>query len=120
MHTKHISNTLKQQCSIFHLARHDPERWEQEKETTLLNSLHDAWEKASAAEREAETNKKLWKNSQQQASIFIVYEDVLRAHGTKNRLTTCRRDSPTLKMHEKLYARPMHQSPVNSQVRMRL
>ena len=91
MCSKHTSLALKQQCKTFHFARHNPERWEQEKETALLNNLHDAWERASTAEREAEMSKKSLKHSQQQASVFIICEDALQAYGIKKRLRDWRR-----------------------------
>ena len=77
MRTKHVSDALKRQRRTFHLARHDPARWEQEKETsTLLENIHDAQERTSAAERDAEVNKQLVEEKQKQARIFIVYKSV--------------------------------------------
>ena len=82
MRIKHTSHALKQQRKTFHLARHDPEHWEQEKEAARLENLHEARERASAAEREAKADKELLKNAQQQVSVVVVREDKLQAHGT--------------------------------------
>ena len=79
MRTKQTSYAQQRHRKTFYLARCDPERWEQEKEASLLESLREARERTSAAEKEAKTNKKLLKQSQQQASIIIVREDELRA-----------------------------------------
>ena len=84
MRTKHVSDALKRQRRTFHLARHDPERWEREKETsTLLENIHDAQERASAAERDAEANKQLVEEKQKQARIFIVCAGVTDSWGKK-------------------------------------
>lgn len=94
MRTKHVSDALKRQRQTFHLARHDPERWKQEKETTLLENLHDAQERAGVAERDAEVNKQLAEERQEQARIFIVYEyvtdswDKKKVNRLKERLVT--------------------------------
>jgi len=120
MRSKQISYAQKRQRETFHIARYDPECWEQEKETTLLENLREARERANAAEREAETNKETLKYSQQQASIVIVCEDKLPAHGTEKRLTICRRDWRHLKTRGKVYVRPVRWSLMNSQTRARL
>ena len=83
MRTKHVSNALKRQRQTFHLARHDPERWEREKETIHLENLYDAQERASAAERDAEVNKQLVEEKQKQARMFIVYEGATDSWGEK-------------------------------------
>ena len=56
-------NALKRHRETFHLARHDPEHWEQERETTLLESLREARERVNTVDREA--NKELLKHSRQ-------------------------------------------------------
>ena len=78
---------------MFHLAQRDPERWEQERETALLESLREAREGVNTLEREAGTSKELLEHSQRQASVIIIYEDELPAHKTwKKRPTACRRN----------------------------
>ena len=79
MRPKNTSYALKQHRKTFHLARYDPERWEQVNENNLQTNLRDARERASVAERELEAGKK-------QASTFIVYDDALQAHETKKKL----------------------------------
>ena len=73
MRTKHVSDALKRQRQTFHLARHNPECWKKEKETTLLEKLHDAQERAGVTERDVEASKQLAEEKQEQARIFIVY-----------------------------------------------
>lgn len=90
MRTKKTSEALKRHRQTFHLARHDPERWEQEKNDSLSESLHEARERARIAEREVEITKKLLRDSQREASLIIVCGDELPAHQTY-RLTTCAR-----------------------------
>ena len=71
MRTKHTSNALKRHRKTFHLARRDPELWEQVKESNFLESLHEAQERASAAERRAQTSERLLEDARKQASIYI-------------------------------------------------
>ena len=68
MRSKETSDALKRHRKTFHLARHDPELWEQERSTTLSDSLHNAQERASEAEKVAETNKKLLECGEQEVS----------------------------------------------------
>ena len=82
MRPKHTSNALKRHRKTFHLARHDLEHWEQERETILLESLREARERVNAVEREAGTSKELLEHSQRQASVIIIHEDELPAHKT--------------------------------------
>ena len=72
MRTKHTSNALKRHRKTFHLARHDPELWEQVKENNLLESLQEAQERASAAERRAEISEKMLERALGQASTYIL------------------------------------------------
>ena len=72
MRTKHTSNALKRHRETFHLARRDPGLWEQVKESNLHETLHEAWERASAAERRAEVSEKLLEDMQKQESIYIL------------------------------------------------
>ena len=51
MRAKQTSYALQRHRQTFHLAQCDTERWEQEKETTLLESLHEVRESTSAAEK---------------------------------------------------------------------
>jgi len=75
MRPKETSGTLKHHRKTFHLARRDPERWEEEREVGLSEGLREARERANIAEREAETDRTLLKHSQQQVSLVIVRED---------------------------------------------
>ena len=75
MRPKKVSDKLKRHRKTFHLARHDPERWEREKRAALSENLHEAQERASIAEREVERNKGLLEQSQQKVSPVIVCED---------------------------------------------
>ena len=77
-------NALKRQRQTFRLARHDLERWKQEE--TLLRNLHDAQERASAAERDTAANERLVEQRQKHVRMFIVYEGVLQAYGTKRKV----------------------------------
>jgi hypothetical protein len=118
MHPKETSDTLKHHHKTFHLARHDPERWEQEREITLSEGLHEARERARIAEREAETNKTLLKRSQQQVSCVAICKDQLRTHETK-RLTTYGESLRHLKLHVKICARSTRRSLMSSPTRAR-
>ena len=82
MRVKKASDTLKRHYQTFYLARRDPERWEHERNTSLSESSHEAWERASTAEREAEAIKKSLRHSQQQVGIPIVRADEVPAHKT--------------------------------------
>ena len=86
MRRKHVSDTLKRQRQIFHLALHNPDQWEQERYASLSESLHEARERASTAEKEMEENKMVLKRSQQQVHFESVQEDKLWTHDTE-RLT---------------------------------
>ena len=90
MRTKKTSDALKRHRQTFHLARHDPERWEHEKNVSLYESLREARERARIAEREVEITKKLLRDSQREVRLIIVCGDELPAHKTY-RLTTCAR-----------------------------
>jgi len=114
MRTKQTSYALQRHRKTFHLARSDPERWEEEKETTRLESLHEARERASAAEKEAETNKRLLEHSQQQASVVIVHEDEPWVHRVENKPISRRRDWRLSKPHRRVYARQTLQSLTSS------
>ena len=86
MRPKGTSKALKRHRKTFHLVRHDPERWEQEKKAALSENLHEAREKADTAEREVEAKERLLMDCRDQVSIAIVYDDERRSHETK-RLT---------------------------------
>jgi len=88
MRLKETSDAVKRHRKTFHLARRDPEHWEQERETSLSETLREARERAAIAEREAEANKRLLNHNQQQASLVIVYRGGLYAHEAE-RLTIC-------------------------------
>ena len=60
--------------STFHLARHSPDRWEKERNASFSESLCEARERASVAEREADTNKTLLRHSEQQVCLRFVQE----------------------------------------------
>jgi hypothetical protein len=80
MRVKKTSDVLKHHRATFHLAQRDPECWEQEKNTTLSESLCEAGERVTIAERKLEADEKLLEHSQQQASLIIITEDELPAH----------------------------------------
>ena len=90
MRPKKISDKLKRHHQTFHLARHDPERWEQERSVTFSENLHEAQERASIPEKEAEKNKGLLEQSKQQVGPIIVCEGKLCTHKTES-FTPCRR-----------------------------
>jgi len=90
MRPKKISDKLKRHHQTFHLARHDPERWEQERSVTFSENLHEAQERASIPEKEAERNKGLLEQSKQQVGPIIVCEGKLCTHETES-FTPCRR-----------------------------
>lgn len=74
MRKKHVSDTLKHHRSTFHLARHSPDRWEKERNASFSESLCEARERASVAEREADTNETLLRHSEQQVRLRFVQE----------------------------------------------
>jgi hypothetical protein len=72
MRQKRVSDTLKRHRHTFHLARHRPDDWKEEKSTSFSESLHETRERAHIAEREAEIDKTLLKHSQQQVRLSTV------------------------------------------------
>jgi len=84
MRPKKVSDKLKRHRRTFHLARHDPERWKQERSVALSENLREAQERASIAEREVEGNKGLLEQSQQPVSPVIVCEGEICAHETES------------------------------------
>jgi len=74
MRCKKVSDKLKRHRQTFHLSRYDPERWEQERNATLSESLRKAEERASIAEGGAGMNKELLEQSQHQVGLIIVCE----------------------------------------------
>ena len=74
MRQKRPSESQKHHRRTFHLPRYDPERWEQERDASLTESLREARERATVAEREAETSEKLLKQSQQEVGLMFVRE----------------------------------------------
>jgi len=82
MRLKKTSDTLKRHHQTFHLARRDPEGWEHERNISLSESLHEVRERVGIVEREAETNKRLLRHSQQQVKLVIAREDELLTHKT--------------------------------------
>ena len=91
MRCKKVSDKLKRHRQTFHFCRYDPERWEQERNATLSESLRKAEERASIAEGEAGRNKELLEQSQQQVGLVVVCEDELHTHRA-GRLTRCERN----------------------------
>lgn len=85
MRPKNTSGTLKRHRQTFHLARHDPERWEQERDLTTYESLCEARERASIMEEEAKVNKQLLKYSQQEVGPFVICRDELPTTKLKGR-----------------------------------
>lgn len=104
MRLKETSDALKRHRRTFHLARHNPERWEQERNITLSENLCDVRETTSKLEGEAEANKKLLECRQQQVGPVTGYQEKLRAHEYE-RLTASRRNWQLLKRRKKIYVR---------------
>jgi hypothetical protein len=82
MRQKKVSNALKHHRATFHLARHSPDRWEEEKNAACSESLCEARDRARVAKKKAEANKTLLKHSQQQVRLSPVHEYELQAHET--------------------------------------
>ena len=74
MPRKRPSESQKRHRRTFHLSRYDQERWEKERDASLTESLREARERATVAEREAETSEKLLKQSQQEVGLTFVRE----------------------------------------------
>ena len=91
MPKKKPSDALKRHRHTFHLARYDPEGWEQARYLSLSENLREARERAGIAEREAEANKKLSTHRGQEVSLVVTHEGELPAHETQ-RLTACARN----------------------------
>ena len=103
MPKKKPSDALKCHRHTFHLARYDPEGWEQARYLSLSENLREAQERASIAEREAEASKKLLRHREQEVSLVITHEGELLVHETQ-RLTACARNWRLQKPMQKIIA----------------
>jgi hypothetical protein len=71
MGKKLVSDSQKRHYRTFHLARRNPELWEQERNASLSETLGEARERISVVEKEVETNKKLLRRSQHQVRLIF-------------------------------------------------
>lgn len=109
MRLKETSDALKRHRKTLYLARHNPERWAEERIITLSESLHDAQEKKSKVEKKVEASGKLLEHKQQQVSLVKTYEEELWAYGNE-RLIALRRNWQLQRRHEEVNARSTRRS----------